>query len=136
MTETIVDRVLTAPLPSFSEEEAAVLARELFGIDGVAKAVASERDQAFLIDGERPAVLKLSNAAEDPAQLDFEALAAQRVAQVDPAIPVALPLLVPGTSQTPKIRWRTAHPSNEATRLTTPECTTGCRVTPAWWART
>ena len=93
----MIDRVLTAALPAFSEVEAVALARELFGIDGVARAVASERDQAWLIDGERPAVLKLSNAAEDPAQLDFEALAAQRVAQIDPTIPVALPLLVPGT---------------------------------------
>ena len=96
MTDTAIDRVLTAAPPTFTDEEAATLARDLFGVDGVATSVASERDQTFLIDGDRPAVLKLSNAAEDPARLDLEALAAQRVAQIDPAIPVALPWLVPG----------------------------------------
>jgi 4-aminobutyrate aminotransferase-like enzyme/Ser/Thr protein kinase RdoA (MazF antagonist) len=97
MTETAVDRVLAAAPPSFTEEEAAALIRELFGIEGVANQVDSERDQAFLIDGDRPAVLKISNAAEDPARLDLEALAVQRIALVDPGIPVALPWLVPGT---------------------------------------
>ena len=97
MTEVAVDRVLSAPVPKFTATEGAALARELFGVDGVATAVHSERDQAFLIDGSRPAILKISNAAEEPARLDLEALAAQRVAQVDPEIPVALPMLVPGT---------------------------------------
>ena len=96
MSNLVVDRVLTAPPPSFTEGEAARLARELYGVTGTATAVESERDQTFLIEGERPAVLKISNAAEDPAQLDLEALAAQRVAQVDPDLPVALPWLVPG----------------------------------------
>ena len=85
MTEAVVDRVLTAPPPTFSEDEAADLARDLFGVDGAAVSVASERDQAWLIDGDRPAVLKISNAAEDPAQLDLEALAAQRVAWSNPS---------------------------------------------------
>ncbi|MEO6351171.1 MAG: aminotransferase class III-fold pyridoxal phosphate-dependent enzyme [Candidatus Limnocylindrales bacterium] len=96
MSEAI-DRVLTAPPPSFSEEEAADLARELFGVEGVAVPVASERDQAWLIEGDQPTVLKISNSAEDAGQLDLEALAAQRVAQIDPELPVALPWLVPGT---------------------------------------
>ncbi len=96
MTEVAVDRVLTAPVPTFTAEEAAAVAHDLFGVSGVATAVHSERDQAFLIDGDRPSVLKISNAAEDPARLDLEALAAQRVALVDPALPVALPWLVPG----------------------------------------
>jgi 4-aminobutyrate aminotransferase-like enzyme/Ser/Thr protein kinase RdoA (MazF antagonist) len=97
VTQTGVDGVLTAPVPHFTEQQAATLARELFGVEGVAAETNSERDQAFLIDGDRPAVLKISNAAEDPAQLDLEALAVQRIAQVDPGIPVALPWLVPGT---------------------------------------
>ncbi|MEX2548067.1 MAG: aminotransferase class III-fold pyridoxal phosphate-dependent enzyme [Chloroflexota bacterium] len=101
MTEAVVDPVLTAAPPSFTEEEAAALAHELFGVEGVAVSVASERDQTFLIDGDRAAVLKISNAAEEPARLDLEALAAQRVAQIDPEIPVALPWLVPGTRHDP-----------------------------------
>ena len=101
VTEVAVDPVLTAPPPTFIEEEAAALARELFGVEGAAVSVASERDQTWLIEGDRPAVLKISNSAEDPGQLDLEALAAQRVAHVDPELPVALPWLVPGTPRDP-----------------------------------
>ena len=96
--EDAIDLVLTAAPPTFSEDEAANLARQLFGVSGAAVAAESERDQTFLIDGDRPAVLKISNAAEDPARLDMEALAAQRVARLDPEVPVALPWLVPGVS--------------------------------------
>ncbi|HSK51150.1 MAG TPA: aminotransferase class III-fold pyridoxal phosphate-dependent enzyme, partial [Clostridia bacterium] len=98
MTDTVVDRVLTAPPPTFTEDEAAAIAREQFGVEGVATAVGSERDQTFLLDGDRPAVVKISNAAEDPARLDMEALAVRRVALVDPGLPVALPWRVPGTT--------------------------------------
>lgn len=97
MTDATIDRVLTATPPRFSEGEAAAIAHEIFGVEGTATAVSSERDQAWLIDGIRPTVLKVSNAAEDPGQLDLEALAALRVVQVDPELPVALPWLVPGT---------------------------------------
>ena len=96
MTEVAVDRVLTAPPPTLTEADAAAIAHEVFGVEGLARSVASERDQTFLIDGDRRTVLKVSNVAEDPAQLDMEALAAQRVASVDPGIPIALPWRVPG----------------------------------------
>ena len=95
--EAGIDRVLTAPPPTFTEDEAASFARALFGVEGTAHEVASERDQAFRIEGDRPAILKISNAVEDPARLDMEALAAQRVVQLDPDLPVALPRQVPGT---------------------------------------
>jgi len=101
VTEAAVDRVLTAPPPAFTEEDAAAFARELFGVDGVAVSVESERDQTFLIDGDRAAVLKISNAAEEPERLDLEALAAHRVAEIDPELPVALPWLIPGTPNEP-----------------------------------
>jgi 4-aminobutyrate aminotransferase-like enzyme len=109
MSDTAVDRVLTAAPPTFTDEEAAGLARGLFGIDGTAISTASERDQTFLIDGDRPSVLKISNAAEDPTRLDLEALAVQRIAQVDPDIPLALPWPVPGASHRPDdpARYRT-----------------------------
>src|SRR3954462_4112472 len=94
MEEADVDRVLTAPPPTFTVDDVARFSRELFGIEGTAVSAGSERDQAFLIDGDRPSVLKISNAAEDPARLDLEALAAQRVADLDEGVPVALPLKV------------------------------------------
>jgi 4-aminobutyrate aminotransferase-like enzyme/Ser/Thr protein kinase RdoA (MazF antagonist) len=98
MTDAAIDPVLSASRPTLTAEEAAAVARELFGLEGVARAAESERDQTFLIDGDRPAVLKISNAAEDPARLDLEAMAAQRIAVVDRGMPVALPWLVPGTN--------------------------------------
>ena len=97
VSDRVVDRVLSAARPSFTREQAAALARELFRVEGAATPMDSERDQAFLIDGDHAAVLKISNAAETTDQLDLEALAAQRVAHVDHELPVALPWLVPGT---------------------------------------
>ncbi len=96
MTEVTIDAVLTAPPPTFTEAEAAVLAVRFFDIEGTAVSAGSERDQTFLIHGDRPTVLKISNAAETRTRLELEALAAQRIAQVDPGIPVALPLQVHG----------------------------------------
>lgn len=99
MAEDVANSVLTAPRPSFTEDEAATLARELFGADGTAVEVDSERDQTFVIDGPRRAVLKISNAVESPEQLDMEAQAAQRVASLDRALPVALPWAAPGSEE-------------------------------------
>jgi Ser/Thr protein kinase RdoA (MazF antagonist) len=96
MSDAVVDPVLTEQPPSFTSEEAEAFARELFGVVGTATATNSERDQAFLIDGDEAAVLKISNAAESTDQLDMEALAVQHIALVDPEIPVALPKPVPG----------------------------------------
>ena len=96
MAEPPVDPVLTTPPPSFTEQEAAELAQRFFGIAATATNAGSERDQAFLIDGDRPAVLKISNSAETRTRLEMEAQAAQRVAQIDPRLPVALPWQVQG----------------------------------------
>ncbi len=86
-----IDRVLVAPRPALTTREAGAVARQLFGLDGTATEADSERDQTFLIDGDRSAVLKISNAVELIDQLDMEAAAARRVAHVDPELPVALP---------------------------------------------
>lgn len=100
MTSVAADDVLTAVRPAFTAQEAADVARELFGVTGTAVEVDSERDQTFLIDGARPAVLKISNAAEDPAHLALEALAAQRVAKLEPDLRVALEWPLPGVPGT------------------------------------
>ena len=73
VTVPAIDPVLTAPPPAFTDADAAGFARDLFGVEGVATSVPSERDQTFLIDAARPAVLKISNSAENPARLDLEA---------------------------------------------------------------
>jgi 4-aminobutyrate aminotransferase-like enzyme len=97
------DDVLHARPPSFTEAEAANLAREAFAVSGSARSLGSERDQAFLIEvpategaSGRDRVLKISNAAEDPARIDMEALAVLHVRDVDPGLPVAIPKVVPG----------------------------------------
>jgi 4-aminobutyrate aminotransferase-like enzyme len=85
--------VLEAEPPRFSPEQAAELASELFGVSGVATALGSERDQAFLIDDGNGggAVLKISNGGEDPAVIDLEREAVLHVARVDPQLPLARP---------------------------------------------
>src|SRR5919201_6856070 len=88
--------VLEAPPPRFSPDEVAGIAAELYGLDGTAVDLGSERDQTFLIDdGGDGGILKISNTGEDPAVLDLEARAILHVAHVDPELPVARPRPVP-----------------------------------------
>lgn len=66
------------------------MARTTFGVHGMARALVSERDQNFAItadDGSRW-VLKVSNAAEDPGVVEMEVAAVERIAAVDPGLPV------------------------------------------------
>jgi 4-aminobutyrate aminotransferase-like enzyme/Ser/Thr protein kinase RdoA (MazF antagonist) len=85
--------VLQAPPPRFSAAAAAALAERLFGVRGTASELGSERDQTFLVDdGARGAVLKISNAGEDPAVLDLETRAVLHARAVDPALPLAAPV--------------------------------------------
>jgi 4-aminobutyrate aminotransferase-like enzyme/Ser/Thr protein kinase RdoA (MazF antagonist) len=85
--------VLEAPPPRFAPDEVAAMAAELFGVEGTALNLGSERDQTFLIDDGAGGggVIKISNLGEDPAVLDLEAEAILHVARVDPALPVAQP---------------------------------------------
>ena len=69
--------------PRFSAGAAAALASRLFGVDGHAHELPSERDQNFRIDaasGER-FVLKIANAREDISMLDAQAAALAHVAE-------------------------------------------------------
>jgi 4-aminobutyrate aminotransferase-like enzyme len=93
------DVVLTVHPPRFSEEDAVAIAARTYGLSpSAARALGSERDQAFLLlEGDEPAaVMKISNLAEDPETIDMEALAARWVAAADPDLPVALPWTSPG----------------------------------------
>jgi 4-aminobutyrate aminotransferase-like enzyme/Ser/Thr protein kinase RdoA (MazF antagonist) len=60
--------------PRFSEDEAARIARDLFGLDTAAQLLPSERDQNFLLlVSNRPAyVLKLANSTERIEVLDLQ----------------------------------------------------------------
>src|SRR5262245_65387819 len=85
--------VLEAPPPRFAAEEVATIAARLFGIEGTATSLGSERDQTFLIDdgADGGGVIKVSNLGEDPAVLDLETEAVIHVVGVDPELPVARP---------------------------------------------
>ena len=85
--------VLESPPPRFTAAQAARIAAELFGIDGTASELGSERDQAFLLDdGGEGGVLKISNRSEDEIVVEMEEAAIAHIAAVDPALPVARPL--------------------------------------------
>ncbi len=97
-----MDPVLAAARPSFDAAEVVDIARRTFDVDAdSARDLGSERDQTFLLldrDGEPLAVMKVSNAAEDPSTLDMEALGVIHASRVDPTLPLAIPRLVPGAS--------------------------------------
>ncbi|HEX7173393.1 MAG TPA: phosphotransferase, partial [Candidatus Limnocylindria bacterium] len=82
--------VLDAAPPSLSGRDAEEIARERYGLHATAEPLVSERDQNFrLTDASGAAwVLKVSNAAEDPAVVEMEVAAVERIATVDPTLPV------------------------------------------------
>ncbi len=100
---TAAEEVLNAAPPTLSPDEAVSAVGELFGVTATrAVDLGSERDRTFALfgaDGQRSAVLKVSNELEDPEVLDMEAGVALHVTSVDPGLTVALP-------------WRTAATGN------------------------
>jgi 4-aminobutyrate aminotransferase-like enzyme/Ser/Thr protein kinase RdoA (MazF antagonist) len=90
-----MDPVIAAAPPTLSTRDAVDIGAQTFGLDvREARDLGSERDRTFLLlDGAAAvrAVLKISNAAEDPAVLDMEAAAAVHITATDPDLRVALP---------------------------------------------
>jgi 4-aminobutyrate aminotransferase-like enzyme/Ser/Thr protein kinase RdoA (MazF antagonist) len=90
-----MDSVLTAQRPRLTDADAVGIGAATFGVPAAtARDLGSERDRTFALLDEKAepvAVLKVSNASEDPAVLDMEAAAAQHVTAVDPGLSVALP---------------------------------------------
>ena len=86
----LVGAVLTRPTVDVAQAER--LLRERWGIVGRLRPLPSERDRNFAVapDGDDRFVLKISNASEDPAVLDFqhEALARLDAAGVPCQLPV------------------------------------------------
>ncbi|HEX9901518.1 MAG TPA: aminotransferase class III-fold pyridoxal phosphate-dependent enzyme, partial [Acidobacteriota bacterium] len=81
---------MTAPRPSFSQEEALDLVRRLYGLEGEARELSSERDQNFHIRASDGAdyVLKISNSAEQREFLDFQDDVLVYLAEQKPALGV------------------------------------------------
>jgi 4-aminobutyrate aminotransferase-like enzyme/Ser/Thr protein kinase RdoA (MazF antagonist) len=82
--------VLAADPPGLSLDDAREVAHRSFGVTGAARALVSERDQNFAIAADDGShwVLKVSNAAEDPGVVEMEVAAVERIAAVDPGLPV------------------------------------------------
>lgn len=98
--------VLESSPPRFGDDDVARIAAELFGLEGTATNLGSERDQTFLVEGLADAgVIKLSNLGEDPATLDLETEAILHISRVDPDLPVARPRIV--SSSTGAAAYRT-----------------------------
>lgn len=85
---------LLAHAPRFSATAAARIARDLYGVDASATALASERDQNFLLTAASGGkfVLKISNALEDRVFLDAQREAMAIAAERTGLSPRVLPL--------------------------------------------
>jgi 4-aminobutyrate aminotransferase-like enzyme/Ser/Thr protein kinase RdoA (MazF antagonist) len=88
------ENVLEAPPPRFTADEVSTIAAALFGREGTATDLGSERDQTFLIDdGAAGGVLKISNLGEEAPVLELECEALLHIKRVDPELPVPEPRL-------------------------------------------
>ncbi|MCC6618651.1 MAG: aminotransferase class III-fold pyridoxal phosphate-dependent enzyme, partial [Chloroflexi bacterium] len=92
--------VLDATPPTLGPGQAERIAREQYGLDATASPLVSERDQNFRLDDTdgNAWVLKVSNAAEERGVVEMEVAAVERIAAVDPGlpVPVARPSLAGG----------------------------------------
>jgi Ser/Thr protein kinase RdoA (MazF antagonist) len=81
---------LSAPHLRMSEDEAAALVAERFGIVGRASRFAAEKDDTFRIQAADGAayVLKASNPGEDAAEIDLQLALLEHVRRADPSLPV------------------------------------------------
>ena len=81
---------LEAPPPAFTPRDAERTAADVFGVDGTASPLVSERDQNVKIttDDGRGFVLKIGNPADDPGVIDMQTQALLHVAHTDPKLPV------------------------------------------------
>ena len=106
--------------PCLTPDDAGRLARELFGLEGRARALPSERDQNFLIEaaaGER-LVLKIANALEPGPLLDAQQDAMRHLAARGCPVPRVLPMRdgatrreIPGTDGRRHSLWAVSYVS-------------------------
>lgn len=82
------------------------ICREVFGISGSAKSMASERDETILVEAKdgRNYVLKIANAAEDPKVLAFQTAGLLHLAAKSPRLPVPEVVLARDGSAMPALQ--------------------------------
>ncbi len=79
--------------PSFSVEDASLLAQNIYAIRAAATPLPGERDQNFLLEAPfgESFVLKIANATEEPSMLDAQRQAMAHVARQTPLCPRVVP---------------------------------------------
>lgn len=81
--------VLVTPPPAFSLAEATSIARQVYGLEARLEPLDSERDQNFRVsEASGSWVLKIANAAEDFAALDFQAGLLRHASRADATLPL------------------------------------------------
>ena len=94
-------------LPRFEADEVRALAREHYAIEGEFTQQDSERDLSWRVrsDGGDAVVLKIANAAEPEAIIDFQVRALEHIARHNESLPV--PRMIPSKQGRP-YQWVTA----------------------------
>lgn len=73
--------------PEVTADDAAGIARELFGIDASARSLGSHQDRNFLLEGDDGRMLlKIANPGTTADELEAQSLAADRVAELAPTV--------------------------------------------------
>ncbi|NQD92269.1 phosphotransferase [Pseudomonas sp. CrR25] len=103
-----IAEVFTAAAPPISLEAVQALVHEHYGLASRASLLSSERDQNFLLETDtKRYVLKITNPAEDRQVTDFHTQAFERIARIDPELPV--PHWLPTTSGAVELLYAGSH---------------------------
>lgn len=99
--------VLDAPPPAVSLEEAALLARDLFGLQGRLRPLGGERDRNFHLVAEDGAeyLFKVVHPEEPEAVSDFQSRGLLHLAATDPGLPVPR-VRLPLAGGSPQALWQ------------------------------
>ena len=111
--------IMNTTAPELDTDEAAALARRIFGIAGTAHLLTSERDKNFHLAAEdgRAFVLKVTNAAESPEVSHLQTAALRHIKDVSSDLPV--PRVWPSLSGDHETVVRVAAGSDHIVRLLT-----------------
>jgi 4-aminobutyrate aminotransferase-like enzyme/Ser/Thr protein kinase RdoA (MazF antagonist) len=83
------------PAPQVSDAQAEEILARHYGLQASAKSLGSQQDKNFVVtgaDGEIVGVLKIANPAFNATEIEAQDLAAERIAEADPALRIAVPL--------------------------------------------
>ena len=116
---TVQSSILDTPAPHIDELEAGALVSRVFGLSARAHGLTSERDRNFHIVSEngREFVLRVTNAAEDPAVSNLQTMALRHIKAAAPDLPI--PVVQPSVKGAFETVARIAAGSEHVVRLLT-----------------